>query len=311
MNKFDRLLDRGLEHFAEQLAASHHDDANFEELTDLVSELNFPALLAFLATSENASGPLGPELLRQAAASVASAPPFPGLGIASEDVERVLTEVLVHRASPGAGAQLRDQILEKGVEAALDQLGVPVTPGQARRVARLLATGEFYRDVADATAAIAFTVPGIPIELVKDARRLPSRIPRLLLAVTRDVGGSAFSVPVIFGDLLDGRLDNPPVILRHTFAALYRFGSVASTAKMLADLLHPDNETLRLAVLIYARTNGIPLDEGDLDLLRTSLFDTAQPDLGPVLVRAFERLEKEIGGDEVAHILARMDKAET
>ena len=310
MNKLDRLLDRGLEHFAGRLSASDHDDGRVEELTDLVGELNFPALLAFLGTSENASGPVGPELLGEAAKQVASAPPFPGLGIASEDVERVLKEVLVHRASPGAGAQLRDQILEKGVEAALDQLGVPISPDHARRVARLLATGEFYRDVADATAAIAFTVPGLPIELVKDVRRLPHRVPRLLLAVARDVGGTAFSVPVIIGDLLDGSLDNPPVVLRHTFTALYRFASVASTARMIADLLDPENETVRLAILVYARANGVPLDEGDLELLRTSVFGTSQPDLGPVLVRAFERLEKERGGDEVLRILERMGRSD-
>jgi hypothetical protein len=54
-------------------------------------------------------------------------------------------------------------------------------------------------------------------------------------------------------------------------------------------LIGPENQTLRLAVLVYARTQGIDLDEEDIDALFRAL-DPANPDLGVLLDRGLERV---------------------
>jgi hypothetical protein len=59
-------------------------------------------------------------------------------------------------------------------------------------------------------------------------------------------------------------------------------------------LIGPENQTLRLAVLVYARTQGIDLDEKDLDALFKAL-DPANPDLGVFLDRGLERVTSTYG----------------
>jgi hypothetical protein len=59
-------------------------------------------------------------------------------------------------------------------------------------------------------------------------------------------------------------------------------------------LIGPENQTLRLAVLVYARTQGVDLDEKDLDALFRAL-DPTHPDLGVFLDRGLERVTSVYG----------------
>jgi hypothetical protein len=238
-----------------------------ETITRLVGDLNFPGLIGLLGTSETAAMP-----------------------------DRV-----------GIETDLRDAILERAVEKLAEEAGVSVTPEQVREAAALLATGEFFRDVGDATAAVLFLVRGLPLALRRDMRG-PLRVGRVLVAIVRDVGGGVSAVPSIYRDLRDGKLDDPPVVLGHTLGALYGFASLRSTAETIQELLDPENESVRLAILVYARANGIPLEAADLDVVRETVFARDDPDLGPALVRALERLARDRDLGAIEEMLSGMSR---
>ncbi len=92
-------------------------------------------------------------------------------------------------------------------------------------------------------------------------------------------------------------------------AALYRFATPASVAKTVAELISPENESVRLALIIYARANGIPLDEQDLDTLRDHFLNTENPDLGPVLASALTHFVNQNGKNRLSQVLSQLAAA--
>jgi hypothetical protein len=95
-------------------------------------------------------------------------------------------------------------------------------------------------------------------------------------------------------------------VLTHTLRVLYATASIAAISEMIRTLLAKDNETFRLAVVVYARSAGIPIQDADLDVLRESAFNTDEPDLGPILDRAIERLEENLGRNFLIGVLKRL-----
>jgi hypothetical protein len=63
---------------------------------------------------------------------------------------------------------------------------------------------------------------------------------------------------------------------------------------------------IALGAILYARSAGIPIEEADLDVLRESVFDADEPDLGPALVRAVERLEEHLGRNFLNSVLDQL-----
>lgn len=309
VSQFQDLVDRGLDRLSGALEQSH-GGAESAELTRLVGGLNLPALLGLLGTSQ-ADPPDGRAALREVAAGVAAAL---GDRVDADEVERVLSRVFLEGAPPDAvhgDRSLRDEILEKAVAELASRAGVPVTPEQARRAARLLATGEFYRDVGDATAAVLFNVEGLPVALHRDIGSGPLRLGQLAFAVIRDLGGAVGAVPSIMSDLRDGRLDQPPKVMGNTLRTLYGFASLRSTVEMICTLIAEENESVRLAIVVYARANGIPIEDADLTTLRDTALDPDRPDLGPALAVAFDRLTKKQDLDSIKDALSRMSRETT
>jgi hypothetical protein len=77
-------------------------------------------------------------------------------------------------------------------------------------------------------------------------------------------------------------------------------------AETLRALIGPENRTIRLAILIYARTQGVDIDEEDLDALYQAI-DPANPDLSPLLNRGLDRLTTQYSGaGEALAILRRL-----
>jgi hypothetical protein len=306
VNQYRRLVDRGLDEFERTLAESLGRD-EVAEIRRLVGDLNFPGMIGLLATSDTGATPDADRELDDAAAAVADE--LSHRNVSADDVRSLLTDTLLRRSPPDdvEGADLRDAALESAVTKLAADAGLAVTPAQAREAAKLLATGEFFRDVGDATAAVLFQVRGLPLALRRDLRG-PRRIGRVALAIVRDAGASLFDIPAIVADLRDGQLDAPPVVLAHTLGALFDFASLRSTAEMVQVLLQPENESVRLAITVYARANGVPIEAADLDAVRETLFDPEQPDLGPALVRALRRLSADRSVREIQAMLTRMSR---
>lgn len=176
---------------------------------------------------------------------------------------------------------------------------------QTERIASLLSNGEFFRDIGSTTAVTLWTVRTLPLAVAEDIHWSPRAI-RLLFALRRDLRGTPASAWKVFAQLRSGELDDPPAVLSNTLRALYATASIAAVSEMIRTLLAKDNESFRLAVVLYARSAGIPIEEADLDILRESVFNTDEPDLGPALAGAVERLEQNLGRNFLNGVLDRL-----
>ncbi|HXV37451.1 MAG TPA: hypothetical protein VEC18_09895 [Myxococcota bacterium] len=311
MAHFERLTDAALEHLRTRLLGRGWSSTEIDGLATRFRKLGFAARLAVLAAGRRRVGLLGAELIKAASQDVAFE--FaPKVGVTPGAVQRFLREVL-HRHRPlsevsvreSEGEQHKRELFEKGVTALARRAGFPLSTEQVERVAALLATGEFFRDIGAATAAMLSTVRALPLAIARDIR-FSLRAIRLLFALRRDLRGTDASLWSLFKRLRGGSLDDPPALLSETMRALYANASLAQTAEMIRTLLAKDNETFRLAIVIYARSAGVPIEDADLDVLRETVFNTDSPDLGPALVQAVERLEATIGRSFLNGVLDRL-----
>ena len=127
-----------------------------------------------------------------------------------------------------------------------------------------------------------------------DVEHAPHRVILLLAALTRDLAGTPFDALRVLQDLTDdGKLDHPPGVLRETMACLLGFASLATTVHLLSDLIRPENRSVRLALVVYARSNGIPLEDSDLDVLRDHVLNTDQPDPRACLDRSRRSISRQ------------------
>ena len=309
MTAWDRLRASALDTLAEGLPQNGLQPDEQSLVIDTLSGVDFPAFLAVLGTP-GAGGSLGQPLLHDAAGAVAGAPAVQQLHLGPADVERALTAIFVHGATPDAALgdpTARDAVMRSGLDQLATRVGAPITPDQAGEAIQLLSTGEFFGDLASSVAAAAFAVRALPIDLVHDVGHMPHRMIALVGAIAMDLAGTPFIPVRVLEDLLaDGKLDHPPAVLTHTMRCLLGFATLGTTAHTISDLIAPDNRSVRLAIVIYARANGIPLEESDLDLLRTQVLDTPTPDLGPVLVAAMSRFIDRSGKAQVLATLQQV-----
>lgn len=191
--------------------------------------------------------------------------------------------------SPDGGFKLQ----EAAIKAALDRIPSPVKPAEAKQIITLLLSGQFRGDLVDATAIILHVIPDVPITLIQDFKTLPRLPVRLIIAMGRDVGDSPQLIRSLTTDLLqDGRINSQPPILTNTVRVIYAQATVSQIAKTLHALL--GNDTIRLAIIIYARSQGVNISQDELDIVREAL-DPNDPDLGLLLAPAYSRLAKNFG----------------
>ena len=260
--------------------------------------LDFPSALAVLGAGQVSTGRRLPDLLDQVAGQAG--------GAAGEGLRRALEQLFVARRTPDdAGAE---ETLIRAIQAggALAR-GLPVTPAEAARVVELLRSGEFWSDAAGATGAVLRLTRELPRALLRDVPRTPARLEELHEALVRDGAEAPGHMGRIAEDLLDGRLDRPPSPFTNTLRWLYGGAAPSAVAETVRRIIAPDNETARLAVLLYARAHGIPLTPEGLDALRDGPLDSRDPDLGPALVAGVRVLAALRGGEAgVIAVLRRL-----
>ena len=309
MTSYDRLRENALGTLQAALGDRGISSAEMEELTQLLGQVNFPAFLGVLGTQGKPTGQGDASLLHDAAMLVASRPEVAGRGVDGQAIESALTALFVHGAAPDqilADPAIRTTVLELAMEELGKSSGIPLKPAEAEETLRLISTGEFFEDAATSTAAVAFAVRNLPLAIFHDVQN-PFRLPRLLLSLIQDLAGTPFLPLRVLEDLRqDGKLDHPPAVLSHTLATLFGFASVSTIAHTIGSLIQPENRSVRLAIVVYARINGIPLEESDLDLIRDSLLETDNPDLGPLLAAGVSRYLDHHGAGQLIAVLQRI-----
>ncbi|WP_447969904.1 hypothetical protein [Nitrospira sp. M1] len=266
---FDHLLDEGFAELRFRLKDRVREGRiSREQAADflpLIRDLNFPALMMFLAK---------------------------GTGSKIGDKSKKISSFDIGDS--------------KAIRAALKRLPLPagLKPSEAQQVIDLLLTGQFVGDVADATAAALHLIPNLPLSAVRDIRSLPRLPIRLIIAIKRDLSTVPKRIRLVTKDLLDnGTLDRQPVILKNTVKVIFQQAAPFQIAQTLHTLL--GNDTIRLAIILYARSEGIHLSQKELDAVQDAL-DPNDPDLGALIVPAFERFRKDVGLSNALKMLERL-----
>ena len=235
------------------------------DLLPLIRDLNFPALMMFLAKGTGSKGS--------------------------------------GKSNKISSFDIRDS---KAIRAALKRVPLPagITTAEVQRVVDLLLTGQFIGDVADTTAAVLHLIPDLPISVVRDVRSLPRLPIRLVIAIKRDLITVPQRIRLVTKDLLDnGKIDRQPVILKNTVKVIFQQAAPFQIAQTIQTLL--GNETIRLAIIVYARSEGIQISPKELDAVQEAL-DPNDPDLGALVVPAFERFGKDFGVSKAMDVLERL-----
>ena len=191
------------------------------------------------------------------------------------------------------------------LQAALARIHSPVNPAEVDEVLDLLRTGAVATDATSSMRVILRLVRRLPSDLFKDALDLPQIPVEVVNALKADFSGDLPGRPrKLITDLRDGRLDR--AVMPSTLRLLLGRAAPRGIAETIRALIGPDNRTLRLAIIIYARTHGVDIDEQDLDALHDAI-DPADPDLAPLLERGLERLTTHYqGAGQALEILRRL-----
>ncbi|MGQ0696421.1 MAG: hypothetical protein ACT4OL_12740 [Nitrospiraceae bacterium] len=170
-----------------------------------------------------------------------------------------------------------------------------------KQAVRLLLTGQFFGDMADAFATISHTVPGLPLDIAQDFRSLPHLPRRLVLAIKRDLGDAPSTIESVITDLREhGMINSQPKILGNTIGVLYRQATAKQVAKTIHSLL--GNESVRLAIIVFARSKGLNISQEDLDQLRKAI-DPDGPNLGELLAPGYRQLREQVGKAQAMELL--------
>jgi len=270
-----------------------------ERLVDQLRALDFPAALAVLGVGQGPSPRRPLDLLDQVAGQVG--------GADGERLRHALLQLFVTRKPPGDAGSSDVLMRALQVGGGIVRPGLPVTPEEAAKVLDLLRSGEFFSDAAGTTSAVLQLTHELPGALVRDVPRTPGRLDELGEALVRDGIDSFGHISQVAADLLDGHLDRPPSPLTNTLRWLYGNAAATAVAETVRKIIGRDNETARLAILIYARAHGIPLTPEGLDALHDGPLNTQDPDLGPALAAGVEALSAQHGGAQgVVGVLRRL-----
>lgn len=270
-----------------------------ERLVDQLRALDFPAALAVLGVGHAPTPGPPPDLLDQVAAQVG--------GADGERLRHAVQQLFIARKPPGEAGSPDVLIRALQVGGGIARPGLPVTPAEAAKILELLRSGEFFSDAAGTTSAVVQLTQQLPRALVRDFPRTPGRLDELGEALVRD-GADAFGhISQLAADLLDGHLDRPPSPLTNTLRWLYGNAAATAVAETVRRIIARDNETARLAILIYARAHGIPLTPEGLDALHDGPLNPQDPDLGPALAAGVQALTVQRGGEQgVVGVLRRL-----
>jgi hypothetical protein len=234
------------------------------------------------------------------------------LGAAGQHTEDVslpgLLEIMAlgqrTKTSPALPAQALNR---ENIQAMLTSLGtrqgVPITAAEAQDVVTLLTTGELFEDLGTGLAAAVRLGPQAPAALVEDVLALPELPQDLVAAIRRDFHDDPSRSPrEVLVALRDGRLDRK--VMSNTLPVLLGLAAPQAVVDTLRTLIAPENRTLRLAVVVYARLHGVDIDVEDLDAVYRAI-DPTNPDLSSLFAQGLTRIRDKYGRAEDALALLR------
>lgn len=277
------------------------DELPDDGLKPALLRMGVPARLSLLASR---SGGLGEGMALDDATAALAADPE----LARADPARIRAAIraLGEREDPGRGVD-GDFLVQVAQAAGRRFLGSGASEAEAREAVALLRNGDFFGDLEQSTGAILLAVPALARSLPATLTGAPGFLRRLFEAVFGDLADLVQDqLPDLARDLADGTIDHPPRILDRSLRELYGEASIEATVGAVRTLVRRDNRSIRLAILLYARLNGIPIEERHLDTLHDDVLNPDDPNLAPALEDAVDVLvQRHPGAGEALGVLRR------
>jgi hypothetical protein len=168
---------------------------------------------------------------------------------------------------------------------------------QRKEAWQLLISGRAENDIRKSIKSTFLKIFEInPTFLQKTVSALPGDTVGIIGALTKD-----FSALSKISGWITGK--DKPSLFRNTLKAVESepLGKVVSDSVKI--FIHKDNPTMRLAIIAYARMNGINITEKNLDDLNDTLGDN--PDLYPLLAGAVDTMKEEYGSNDAKNGLQK------
>jgi hypothetical protein len=228
----------------------------------------------------------------------------PDLFQAVRDLSPMAFVMLIAKGANGAGAdRASDAMIRRGLEELVDQAAERngFSREDAREALELLANGTLERDLASVVAQTSQAIGRIPSAALASIHRTldnPLRVLGFTFAVGRDLAELPIEVPGLsqreFERLMRGGSAVPGrefPLFDHTFEHLYRIEPVAVLRDWLLEV--SDRQSVQLALIVYARTQGVELTRQDIAAAREAL---REGNLTPAIVQGIDYFRREHAG---------------
>jgi hypothetical protein len=196
------------------------------------------------------------------------------LSISEDNAEVLFRSMLIEHDLP---EELKQVVMEKARE------GAPLHPDEAHRIKELIASGEVFHDIFYSFKVIfSLANPDHSTKLDESFKGYIKAIIVLPRSFLFDLNpNDAFeNLSAQIARLKVGESPDDSVILDNTLKTIFSVADVGNIIDAINALLAPENETLRIALSVYARLNGINLEQQDIDKVRETILDRDNPQLG-------------------------------
>jgi hypothetical protein len=278
--------------------------AKAHPIADALQKASFPGAIAVLAGPGREGHVPWTDVLPGLAGQIAQSDEAKGRHLSAAGVEKALGRLFRQHERPG---NLEGGVAELVIGKALERQGLAVSEEELREIVALLQSGDFFADLDTSAAAVFGAVPRLPFGLLADLAGSPRLVKALLEGAGRDVLGLPEDLAAVAGGLIakvTGRKAEPREVTSEVLATFYATQSVGTMRTLLGALLARDNRTVRLALILYARSNGWAVSDGDIDVVYANLIQRENPNLAPVLERAVVVMARRYAPVDVEQALA-------
>ncbi len=162
----------------------------------------------------------------------------------------------------------------------------PLRPEEAKAVVELIRTGELFQD-------LVFTLTRLyklTLKELGDVRTIPSlipeafKIPAVMVSDLIHVGEFTQDLDGFIKSIKSSGQPKNPAILNNTLKTLFHIAIIGDAINTANNLFSEENQSLRIALLVYARLHNVNLEEADIDEVRNTILNTDNPQLGAFLL---------------------------
>ncbi len=276
-----------------------------QKAKELATNINFPAHIALLAYSRTTTAETtsSNDWLASLIDSADQKGELARLNITREKAKVELDKIFVSRSCSENSADssaLRNELIQMAIAGGVDNLGVE--PSEARQALELISSGQFYRDISSSVITVAKILPKLANKLIVNPPKLSDKFRQSFAAIKQDFSDNPSAIQCL-DRLKKQELCEAPKVLQHTLKVLFESPTISVTKETVNVLL--EKQSIRLAVILYAKSNGIDIDQEDIDAVQ-SVLNEPEPELGKFFSIAINRMVEKHGLDEAKTKLETM-----